>query len=204
MKKTINDHSEKLKQNIDAVSEKSKETIRKIIGSASAQFETALDANKKFIESFEKQLFNDDFKHSTFASEVKKTFANSVELSEEAIDAIIDIQSDQLRSAIDYNEKLSKLIQNIDVSDAEDRAELLETIEKNFEETSRQFIENTKKMTGIYNKHINLTVNFSERFSKNINSQLQMLNKFQNGDRDMFNNWATHWWKSTTKEEAAV
>lgn len=196
MKKAINNHAEKMKQNIDAVSKKSKETIHSIIGSTTKKFEEALDANKKFMESFEKQIFNKDFIDTSVISEVKKTFSSSVELSEEAIDTIIDIQSSQLQSAIDHNERLMETIRNLDFSNAEDREELLGALGKNFEESSNRVIENSKKMTDVYNKHINLAVNFNEKFSKNINSQLQMLSKFQNKNKETFNDWATKWWKN--------
>lgn len=201
---TANGQLEKLKENIDAVSQKSKETIRYIISSSSRQFETALEANKELIESIETKPFSKDLADTTVVSEIKKTFSNSVELSEEAIDAIIDIQSAQLRTAMDFNLKLAETIKNLDIPDNEYRKKLFEVIDKNFEDSSRQLIENTRKMTDIYNKHINLAVNFNERFAKNINDQLQMVNRFQNKNIDMFNDWATHWWKAASKEEAAV
>lgn len=201
---TSNGQLEKLKENIDAVSQKSKETIRYIINSSSRQFETALEANKEFIESIETKSLTNDLADTAIVSDIKKTFSNSVELSEEAIDTIIDIQSSQLRTAIDFNLKLAETIRNLDLTDNEYRKKLFEVIDKNFEESSSQLIENTKKMTEIYNKHINLAVNFNEQFAKNINDQLQMLNRFQNKNMDMFNDWATHWWKAASKEEAAV
>lgn len=202
MKKTINNHAEKLKQNVDAVSKKSKETIHGIIGNTSKQFETALDTNKKFMESMEKQIFNKDFLDTSIISETKKTFSNSVELSEEAIDTIIDIHNGQLQSVIDINMKLVDTIKNLDFKDKEDGKELIEAIEKNFEESSHLTIENTKKLMEVYNKHVNLALNFNEKFSKNINNQLQAMSKFQNKNKETFNDWTTNWWKNVEEVTA--
>jgi hypothetical protein len=201
-KKELDGQIEKLKENIDSVSKKSKETVRSIIHSSSRQLEESFDANKKFIDTLEKHIFSKDIADPSLISEVKKSFSNSVELSEESIDTIIDMQSDQLQRAIDLNVKLLDAIKSLDFSDKEDRQQLLGVIEKNFEESSSGLIENTKKMTEIYNKHVNLAVNFNQKFSKNINHQLQMFNKTQS--REMFSDWTTHWWKSSSKEEATV
>lgn len=199
MKTSVIDHAEKLKQNISIVSDNSKKNIRTMIGSASKEFEAALNLNKKLIESLEKQIYNGDFANISLISEVKKTFGNSVELSEEAIDYIIDIYNDQLQSNIDINMELMKTIKNQYFEDKEAEEELMQVIEKNFEKITNQLNENTKKVTDIYNKHINLSINFNKKFSENINSQLKMLNGFQNRNQDSF----TEWWK-TTKEEVAT
>ncbi|MBI2271256.1 MAG: hypothetical protein HYU69_13010 [Bacteroidetes bacterium] len=203
MKKSSNGQA-KFKENIEAVSQKSKETIREIIDSSSKQIESAFDANKKFVESLEKQFFNKEFASTSLISETKKAFGNSIELSEDAIDTIIDIQSQQLQSCVDFNAKLADALRNLDVSDNEEIQSLIQLIEKRLEESSNQSIANTKKMTDIYNKHINLALNFNERFSKNLNNQVQILNHFQKKNAEIFSDWATHWWKDAVKEEAAV
>ncbi|MBI2279458.1 MAG: hypothetical protein HYU68_02040 [Bacteroidetes bacterium] len=199
MKTSVIDHAEKLKQNISIVSDNSKKNIRTMIGSASKEFEAALNLNKKLIESLEKQIYNGDFANISLISEVKKTFGNSVELSEEAIDYIIDIYNDQLQSNIDINMELMKTIKNQYFEDKEAEEELMQVIEKNFEKITNQLNENTKKVTDIYNKHINLSINFNKKFSENINSQLKMLNGFQNRNQDSF----TEWWKSAKEEVEA-
>ncbi|MBI4947011.1 MAG: hypothetical protein HY840_11500 [Bacteroidetes bacterium] len=192
-----------LKENIEAVYKKSKETIRQVVDSSSKQIESAFDLNKKFIESLEKQIFNKELVDTSLISETKKAFGNSVELSEDAIDTIIDIQTSQLQSCVDFNAKLADSLRNIDASDSDEIQSLVQLIEKRLEESSNQSIENTKKMTDIYNKHLNLAINFNERFSKNINNQLQILSLFQNKNAEIFNDWATAWWKNTSKEEVA-
>ncbi len=202
MKNVTDNYSDKLKENIELVSEKSKKSIHDIIDSSSRQFETVLDVNNKFIESLEKQVFDKDFKNNSLISEVKKTFSDSVELSEEAIDTIIDIQSKQLKSTIDFNSKLVEAIKNIGTSDNKVAKEVLYLVNKNIEESSNQSIENTKKITSIYNKHLNLALNFNKQFSAGINSQMQMLNELQNKSMESFSHWVEKWWKNT--EETLV
>lgn len=198
---TYNGYAEKLKISMERATRKSKETIRNIVDSSSKQIESALDANKDFIESLENQFFTSDHLDGSLVSEVKRNFGNSVELSEETIDTILDIQSGQLKSTIEFNEKLAVAIRNLDGTDNEGTEELLGSIEEHIEESSNQSIENTKKMTDIYNKHVNLVVNFNDRFSKNVNNQLRMLNRFQSKNKERFNDWAADWWRSTSKEE---
>ena len=54
MKTQVIDHAEKLKQNINVVSDNSKKNIRSLIGNASKDFEAALELNKKLIEILNK------------------------------------------------------------------------------------------------------------------------------------------------------
>ncbi len=196
MRTSINNHAEKLKKNIITVSDNSKETIRTIIGTASKEFEEALNLNKELIESLEKQIYNGMYSNPSLISEVKKTFGNSVELSEEAIDYIIDIHNDQLQSNIDVNLELMDTIQNQDFEDKENMVELIKVIEKNFEKITNQLNKNTKKITEIYNKHLNLSINFNKKFSGNITSQLQMLNGFHNKNLASM----TEWWETAEEE----
>lgn len=203
-KKSHNGSAGTLKENIDAISKKSKETIRNIIDSSSKQFEKAFEHNRFFVETLEKQALIKDMTDGTILSELKNAFNGSVELSEEAIDAIIDIQSAQLQAAIEFNGKLTEVIKNIQVTEPSDRDELLEIISTNFEESTERLFENAKKMTDIYHKHISLTSNFNERFAQNINHQIQALARFQNKNVNMFNDWASHWWKTAQREEAMV
>lgn len=200
MKTQIIDHAEKLKQNINIVSDNSKKNIRSLIGNATKEFDSALDLNKKLIESLEKQIYNGDFANTSLLSEVKKTFGTSVELSEEAIDYIIDIYNEQLQSNIDNNMELMNTINNQYFEDKEVEEELVKVIEKNFEKITSQLNENTKKVTDIYNKHINLSINFNKKFSDNINSQLKMLNGFHSRNQESF----TEWWKTAKDEVNAL
>lgn len=200
MRTSINDHAEKLKQNIIVVSDNSKETIRKMIGGASKEFEIALDLNKELIESLEKQIFNGEFSNISLISEVKKTFGDSVELSEEAIDYIIDIHNDQLQSNIDINLELMDTIKDQDLEGNEVMLELVKVIEKNFEKITSQLTDNTKKITEMYNKHINLSINFNKKVSENITNHLQMLNGFHNRNMNIY----TEWWKTTKEDEVGV
>lgn len=202
MKNVTDNYSDKFKENIELVSEKSKKSIHDIIDSSSRQFETVLDVNNTFIESLEKQVLNKDFKNNSLISEVKKSFSDSAELSEEAIDTIIDIQSKQLKSTIDFNSKLIEAIKNIGTSDNKAVKEVLDLVNKNIEESSNQSIENAKKITAIYNKHLNLALNFNKQFSAGINSQMQMLNEMQNRNIESFNHWVEKWWKNTEETMA--
>lgn len=204
MKKSSNGNAAKLKESIEAASKKSKESIHEIIDSSSQKIGSALDINQKFIESLEKQFLNKEFPGTSLISETKKALGNSVELSENAIDTIIDIQSEQLNAAINFNEKLADSLRELDSSDNNELQSILQLIEKRISELSDQSIENTKKMTDIYNKHINLTLNFNERFSKNINNQMQILSRFQRKNSELFNDWAMQWWKDATKEETVA
>lgn len=203
MKKS-SDGAAQLKKSIEAASKKSKESIHEIINSSSKKIESAFGINEKFIESLEKQFLNKEFSGSAIISETKKALGNSIELSENAIDTIIDIQSEQLSSNIDFNMKLADALRELDSSDNESVQSLIESIEKRLGELSDASVENTKKMTDIYNKHINLAINFNERFSKNITNQMQMLTRFQKKNSELFNDWAMQWWKDAVKEETVA
>lgn len=202
--KNVNGHLQRLQESIGEISRKSKETVHHIIDSSNRQFEVALSTNEKYLEHFEKQVLNRNLTDTSIISELKRLYGNSFELSEGAIDTIIDIQSSQLQSTMNFTLKIAETMKDLEFPDNDKWEEIFATLEKNFQETSSGIIENTRKMTDIYNKHINLAVNFNEKFSKNINSQLQVLNTLQSRNMDMFNDWASHWWKSTSKEEVAL
>lgn len=197
MRTALIDYTEKLNQNVTVVSDNSKDTIQTMINSASEQFKISLDSNQELIESLEKKIHNKGATSTSLISEVKKTFNDSVELSEETIDYIIDIHNEQLQSNIDANLDLINTIKTLDFQDKKVERELLEKIIKNFEDTTHHLNENTKKMANMYNKHINLSINFNKKISKTINNQLGMLNGFRTRNMDSF----MEWWKTENEDE---
>ncbi len=199
MKAMVIDYAEKLKQNILNVSDNSKEAIRTMVGSASKDFEVALDINKELIESLEKQIFNGNFTNISLISESQKTFDNSVELSEEGIDYFVDFLNNQLQSNIDNNLELMEIIKNQNFKNKEVEKEIVKIIEKNFEKITSQLNESTKKITDMYTKHLNQSINFNKKFSENINSQLKMLSGFHDKNLESI----IEWWK-TPKEEVEI
>ena len=196
MSTTQNAKSENIKNNIKQTAEKSKETIREIIETNSKFFDSALDTNKKVVESIKKKLNQQEI-DDTITSTVKDTFLKSVELSENAIDTIINSYQKQLEWNIDLN---TKLIDAFNENYSKSPEKVLNLIYENFEKTRQLSIDNTKELVDFYNKHTNLAVNFNKKFAENVSTQVEVLARIQNQGIGIFTEWATDWWKENEKE----
>lgn len=194
---TLNAKSENIKNNIKQTAEKSKETIREIIGSNTKFIDSALDTNKKVVDSIKKKLNQQDI-DDTITATVKDTFFKSVELSEGAIDAIINSYQKQLEWNIDLN---TKLIDAFSQNYTKNPETVLNLIYENFEKSRQLSINNTKELIDFYNKHTNLAVNFNKKFAENVSTQVEALTRIQSQGLGKFTEWvATDWWKETEKE----
>lgn len=195
--RTIDNRYEHALATDELVSRKSKEYTGSIADMPAKDNNNSSEMNKKFAEPAEKQIHNDKLPDNFLIENIRKAFNESVELSEEAMDTIISMQSQQLNSVIDFNCKLTDSLHNLDYSNKQEITDLLGAIRKNFDETSNRLVENTRKMSELYNKHVNLAVNFNDRLSKNINHQFQILNWYTTKNADLFNAWTLSWWRPT-------
>lgn len=181
----------------ELVENKSKETIGNIIETSAKHLKNAVEANKKFVREVEKHIFNGELKDNYLVNDINRTFRDSVGLSEKAIDLIIDIQAEQLQSTIELNRKLVESLKHLSPADTEAVSDMIAMLRKNYEEATDRLMENTKKMSEIYNQHVNLAINFNERFSGNINHQLQILNRYTTKTADLISEWSFQWWRPT-------
>ncbi|HYG51377.1 MAG TPA: hypothetical protein VD905_10765 [Flavobacteriales bacterium] len=195
---TLNEKAEKIKTNIKTSAEKSKETIREIIVSSSKYIDSALDTNKKMVDSIKEKL-NQQELEDTLTDNLKATFSKSVELAEDTLDSIINSYTRQMELNVDFN---TKLVDAIRESNTETPEKVLNLIHENFESSRQLTINNTKEILEFYNKHTNLAVNFNQKFGENINSQIDALFKLQSKGLNKFTDWAAEWWKQTEKETA--
>jgi hypothetical protein len=198
MANSTNESAEKIKSGIKATSEKSKETIREIINSNSKYLHAALDSNKKVIDSVREKL-NQEKLDDTVTGAIKNAFQKSIELSEDALDSIINSYTRQMEFAIDSNSKLLDKVKELNISKPD---QLLNTIRENFEASRELNVKNTKEMVDFYNKHTNLALNFNQKFGEGINLQVATMAKLQQDGYKKFTEWASDWWKNSVKETA--
>lgn len=203
MKKIFYEQAEQLKKNIENAAKKSKETIGLIISSNSQHLSAAIDANKKMVDNIKEQFYTKNVDPAIIAN-LKKTFGTTVELSEEVIDTIIDAHVKRIESIIDFNIRLMDILKEQEFKDNDAVEKLLKLIQGKFDESVQLSINNMKKVIEVYNKHLNLALNFNKKFYGNINAQMDTMFSLQNKSIDSFNSWATEWWKQNSKEEARV
>jgi hypothetical protein len=185
------DKAERVKRNMSGYAEKSKETIRELIGSSSKLMETAMDGNTKILENMKKKYYNQDI-DKTFSGDVKNTLMKSVTLAEDTFDAIINSYTRQMELIVDFNTQLVELVKE---SDPQNSDKFLELINENFERSRTLTLDNTKEILDFYNKHTNLALNFNEKFAGTVNAQIDGLFQTQRQSLDKFTNWASDWWK---------
>ena len=188
---TLNEKAEKIKNTIKGTAEKSKETIRGIIESNTKYIGTAIDTNKKLVDSIKEKLNEHEIEDSVTDS-MKNSFGNSVKLAEDALENIINSYTRQMEMNVDFN---TKLVDAINESNHENHEKVLGLIHENFEASRQLTINNTKEILDFYNKHTNLAVNFNQKFSENINAQLESLFNIQSKGLHRFTEWAADWWK---------
>ena len=192
--------AEKIKKNITGFAEKSKETIRELIGSSSKQMENAMDSNSKLFNSIKKKLDIQEV-DGKVADTVKHTFVKSMELAEDTFDAIINSYTRQMAHTVDFN---TQLVEAVKESNPKNADKFLELIQENFERSQELNSKNTKEILDFYNKHTNLTLNFNKTFSDNVNAQVEAMFQIQSRGFDRFTNWASDWWKQGNGEKESV
>ena len=200
MKKKSNDtyeKAERIKKNITSFAEKSKETIRELIGTSAKQMENAMDSNSKIFNSI-KQKFDIQEVDGKVSDTVKHTFVKSLELAEDTYDAIVNSYTRQMKHTVDFN---TQLVEAVKESNPKNADKFLELIQENFERSQELNNKNTKEILEFYNKHTNLTLNFNKTFSDNVNAQVEAMLQMQSKSFGKFTNWATDWWQQGSAEE---
>lgn len=196
--KTRNTHekAEKIKKNIAGFAEKSKETIRELIGSSSKQMENALDANAKIFNSIKEKLDMQEVDEEV-AGALKHTFVKSLELAEDTFDAIINSYTRQMELTVDFN---TRFVEAVKESNPRNADTFLELIHENFERSRELTITNTKEILEFYNRHTNLALNFNKTFADNVNSQIGAMLRIQSKGFEKFTDWASEWWKTPSEK----
>jgi hypothetical protein len=189
----LNEKAEKIKNNINSTAEKSKETIREIIDSNTKHIGRALDNNKKVVDLITGKLKQQNIENDyAITDALKKTFGRSIELSEDAIDSIINAYTKQMELNVDFN---TKLIDAIKEQNNQSFEKALQLIHEYFEASRQLIINNTKEIVNSYNKHTNLALNFNQKFGESINAQMESISRIQGNGVKMLTNWASEWWK---------
>jgi hypothetical protein len=192
--------AEKIKKNIIGFAEKSKETIRELIGSSSKQMENAMNSNAKIVDSIKKHLDIQEV-DGKVADTVKHTFVKSLELAEDTFDAIINSYTRQMEHTVDFN---TQLVEAVKESNPKNADKFLKLIHENFENSQNLNSKNTKEILEFYNKHANLALNFNKTFSDNVNAQVEAMSQIQSKGFDRFTHWASDWWKQSSGEKEKV
>ena len=192
--KDTHEKAEKIKKHIIGFAEKSKETIRELIGNSSRQMENAMDSNTKILNSIKKNL-DIQAVDGKVADTVKHTFVKSMELAEDTFDAIINSYTRQMEHTVDFN---TQLVEAVKESNPKNAGKFLELINENFERSQELNSKNTKEILDFYNKHTNLALNFNKTFSDNVNAQVETMLQIQSKGFDKFSHWASDWWKQST------
>ena len=195
--KSTYEKAEKIKKNIAGFAEKSKETIRELIGSSSKFMENALDSNAEIFEGIKKKLDMQEVDEQV-AGTLKHTFIKSLTLAEDAYDAIINSYTRQMELLVDFNTQLVEAVKESNPANAD---KFLELIHENFERSRQLTINNTKELLDFYNKHTNLALNFNKTFAENVNTQVEALFQIQSKSLGRFTGWASEWWKTEDKKE---
>jgi hypothetical protein len=183
--------AEKIKKNMSGYAEKSKETIRELIGTNSKLMENAMGDYSKFFNAF-KNKFNIEDGDKAMSGDIKNALVKSVKLAEDTFDAIINSYTRQMELIVDFNTQLVELVKDSEPQNAD---KFLELINENFERSRNLTVDNTKEILDFYNKHTNLALNFNEKFADTVNTQIDSLFQTQRRSLDKFTNWAAEWWK---------
>jgi len=192
--KTISEQIEGLKSKLDEASEEAKENIRSTINACTEQYNRAIETNKKYVNELREQM-KDAKMDTSHLDEISSTFANSLQMSEEVIDTIIDSHLHRVSQIVDFNKKSAETLHQCHATDKFNYEKFIALQQKSFSESIELSTRDMKKIVEVYNKHINLSVNFSKRFSKNINTQIDTLVKFQSKGLQAYSNWVANWWE---------
>ncbi len=185
---------EALKAQLDGATKNAKEHIRTIIASCNGSYEKAIEANKKYVGELREQL-KEHHVDTAFFDEITNAFASSLDVSDEVIDTIIDSHMRRTNRIAGYHRKNLEALNKAYATDKMDYEHFLNLFQKNFEDSIEHSTQDMKKIVDVYNSHLNLSVNFNKKFSKNINSQVDAMVKFQNKGLQAYSNWVANWWE---------
>ena len=191
MSNTLHSNLEKIKSNIRGTAEISKETIKEIMASNSKFLSTAMDSNKKIVDSIKEKLYQQELEDS-ITDTIKTSFGKSIQLSEGSLDSIINSYTRHMEMNADFNTKLVDVINDSSIGNSE---KVLELILENFEASRQLTIENTKEILNFYNKHTNLAIDLNHKFGENIKTQIETFSGKQDKSLNKFTNLAVEWWK---------
>jgi hypothetical protein len=196
MKNSVSEKAEKIKNIIGDTALKSKEAVQEIINLNTKYLGQALDSNKQIVDGIRQQFHVKEQTTPIFES-LNKAFGKSIELSEETIDSIIEGYNKQIQMYVDYNTRLIDTIKETATlsSNNKEIEKILKVIHDNFEACVQSMNGSMKTIIESYNKHTNLALNFNKKFGDNVTAQLEMYNELQNNSMQVFNTWATEWWK---------
>jgi len=189
--KTISEQIEGLKSKLDEASEEAKENIRSTINACTEQYNRAIETNKKYVNELREQM-KDAKMDTSHLDEISSTFANSLQMSEEVIDTIIDSHLHRVSQIVDFNKKSAETLHQGHATDKFNYEKFIALQQKSFEQSMELSSNDMNKTAEVYNKHINLSVNFNRNFSKNINSQIDTLVKLQAKGFQAYHNWVSN------------
>src|ERR1035441_6355997 len=176
---SFSEQLEAFKKQLDAASKNSKGNINAIITSCSSSYEKAIDANKKFVDELREKLKGQPV-DTAFLDQINNAFISSMDLSDDVIDTIIDSHMRRTGLIAENHKKNLEALSKAYATDKMSYEDFLKLYEKEFEQSIEQSTQDMKKIVDVYNKHLNLSVNFNKLFSNNINSQVDAIVKLQN------------------------
>src|SRR3972149_440357 len=154
--KTISEQIEGLKSKLDEASEEAKENIRSTINACTEQYNRAIETNKKYVNELREQM-KDAKMDTSHLDEISGAFANSLQMSEEVIDTIIDSHLHRVNQIVDFNKKSVEQLHQGYVTGKFDYEKFISLLQKNFEHSIELSTSDMKKIVEMYNKHINLS-----------------------------------------------
>lgn len=190
-------NSNVFEKNIEEISSKSTKAIKDLIENYSRQTLNAIEANKKLTEGI-MDKYTVAGKESDVLKNIKKTFEEGVKSSERVLDTIIDLHKEQVESNIQINREMIENIKEMAINPSKiDLESLIAKINNNINANSTTSINNLKKMVALFNDHVNLSINFSDNFNKNIKSQMDLLEDISSKNLDSMNDWTNLWFDNS-------
>lgn len=194
-KHAFSEQIEEFKEQLDGASKNVKDNIRSIIASCTGSYEKAVEANKKYVDELREHLKGQHMDAAIFDG-ITDAFVRSVDVSDDVIDTIIESHMRRTNRIAEYHRKNLEALNKAYATDNMNYEDFLKLSEKNFEESIEQSNQDMKKIVDVYNKNLNLSVNFNKTFSKNINTQIDTMVKLHNKNMEGYTNWTFDWWNN--------
>src|ERR1035437_1569150 len=188
------------KKDLDGATKNAKDNIRSVITSCTSNYEKAIEANKKYVADLREHLKGQHI-DSTVFDEITNTFVSSLDVSDDVIDTIIESHLRRTNRIAETHRKNLEALSKSYATDKINYEDFLKLFETNFKQSIEHSTEDMKKMVDVYNKHLNLSVNFNKSFSKNINTQLDAIIKLQNRNLQGYTDWTFDWWNKNAESK---
>jgi len=203
MKNPTVSQAKSLKKKIGYVSNKLKDNTRNLVDVNSKQFNSAIEANSKTFNSINKILAEREI-DPCIVGVVRSVFIKNIQLSESTMDSIIDSYNKRMELFVDFSNKFTDALKELDLNSREGIEVLMALIQDNLDKSTELSLQNMEQIAELYYSNLNIVLTYNRKFSAELNSQSEakFFGNKKKIDSVILLERVSEWWNDIDKARA--